>query len=255
MRDKLNLLFYFLKKDIKAKYAGSGLGFLWTIIVPLIQIVLFWLVFSEILKARPYARTQVPYVYFLLSSFFFWLAFSEGVFRASVSIVENAEAVKKISFPNALLPISVTISSYLLNMVGFILFLVVYSFTTSPSYMFFFIIPVLFLQFIFSVGLGMLLAALLPYLRDIGQVLGHVLQAAFFMSPIIYSLESVPAKFRTFLYFNPMTFFVSSYHEIIIFREFPSLLYLGIMLCISFVTFIGGFYAFRKLKDGFADVL
>jgi ABC-type polysaccharide/polyol phosphate export permease len=213
------------------------------------------MVFSEILKARPYTRTEVPYMYFLLSSFFFWLAFSEGIFRASFSIVENAETVKKISFPNALLPISVTISCYLLNMVGFILFLIFYSFTTSPSYMFVLIIPVLFFQFIFSVGLGMLLSALLPYIRDIGQVLGHVLQAAFFLSPIIYSLESVPEKFRTLLYLNPMTFFVSSYHKIIIFREFPPLFYIGTIVCISFGTFIGGFYVFRKLKAGFADVL
>jgi len=255
MRDKLNLLFYFLKKDIKAKYAGSGLGFLWTIIIPIIQIVLFWLVFSEILKARPYPRTNVPYMYFLLSAFFFWLALSEGLFRASFSIIENAETVKKIAFPNALLPISVTISSYLLNMIGFILFLIVYSFITSPSYMFLLIIPVLFFQFIFSIGLGMLLAALLPYVRDIGQVLGHVMQAMFFLSPIIYSLEAVPEKFRIFLYFNPMTFFASSYHKIILFREPPPLFFIGVIVCLSLATFIGGFYAFRKLKDGFADVL
>ncbi len=133
MKNKLNLLIYFLKKDIKARYAGSGLGLLWTIFTPLVQIVLFWFVFSGIMKARPYANTQMPYIYFLLSSFFFWLAFSEGISRASNVIIENSEIVKKISFPNILLPVTVTISSYLLNILGFLFFMIAYATTTTFS--------------------------------------------------------------------------------------------------------------------------
>ena len=255
MRDKLHLLFYFLRKDIKVKYAGSGLGLLWTVFTPLIQIVLFWFVFSAIMKARPYANTQIPYIYFLLSSFFFWLAFSEGIFRASHVIIENAEAVKKISFPNILLPITVTISSYLLNMVGFLLFITAYSFITTISPVILFVIPILFFQFLFSLGIGMLLAAILPYIRDLGQILGHVIQGIFFISPVIYSIESIPEKFRIIFYCNPVTYFASSYHHIILLRELPPLHYMIIIIFISAVSFLFGLYTFRKLRDGFADVL
>jgi ABC-type polysaccharide/polyol phosphate export permease len=101
----------------------------------------------------------------------------------------------------------------------------------------------------------MLLAALLPYVRDIGQMLGHVMQATFFMSPIIYSFEAVPDTLKKILYLNPMTYFASSYHKIILFHETPPFFYMGVIVCISMVTFIGGFYTFRKLNDGFADVL
>ena len=194
MKNKLNLLIYFLKKDIKARYAGSGLGLLWTIFTPLLQIVLFWFVFSGIMKARPYANTQMPYIYFLLSSFFFWLAFSEGIIRSSNVIIENSEIVKKISFPNILLPITVTISSYLLNLLGFLFFMIAYATTTTFSPIIVLVIPLLLLQFLFSLGLGMFFAALLPYIRDIGQILGYILQGIFFLSPIIYSIESVPEK-------------------------------------------------------------
>lgn len=255
MNNKLNLLYYFLRKDIKARYAGSGLGLLWTILMPVIQILLFWFVFSTVMRARPYAGSQIPYIYFLLSSFFFWLAFSEGLIRASSVIVENAEMVKKVAFPNIVLPITVTLSSYIHHMVGFLLFIIVYSVTTSFSPVIILILPVLFLQLLFSLGLGMIFSALLPYIRDLGQILGHIMQGVFFLSPIIYSIESVPEKLRIIFYLNPITYFASSYHRIILFKEIPPLPHIVLICSISAVAFIGGFYIFRKLRKGFADVL
>ena len=227
----------------------------WSFFIPLIQIFLFWFVFSTIMKARPYANTQVPYIYFLLSSFFFWLAFSEGVIKASYTIIGNADMVKKVSFPNIVLPIAATLSSYIHHMVGFLLFLIAFFIATSVSPTIGLIIPILFLQILFSLGLSMFFAALLPYIRDIEQILGSVMQGLFFLSPIIYSLESIPDKFRILFYFNPLTYFASSYHKIILSREFPPVAYLGVMVLFSVGTFLGGFYTFRKLKDGFADVL
>jgi len=246
---------YFLKKDIKARYAGSGLGLLWSIFTPLVQIVLFWFVFSGIMKARPYATTQMPYIYFLLSSFFFWLAFSDGITRSSNIIIENAEIVKKISFPNIILPVTVTITSYLLNVIGFLFFMIAYTTTTTFSPIIVLVIPVLFFQLLFSLGLGMFLAALLPYIRDLGQIVGHILQGMFFVSPILYSIDSVPEKLRIIFYFNPITYFISSYHRILLLKEIPSLFFIWIIFCISITSFFGGFYTFKKLRDGFADVL
>jgi len=252
---KFSLLFYFLKKDIKSRYAGSGLGMVWTFLMPLIQIVLFWFVFSAIMKSRPYATTHLPYIYFLLSTFFFWLAFSEGLSRAANAILENAEMVKKVSFPNIVLPVAVTLSCYIHNMVGFILFIIVYFFSTSFSLTIVYILPVLFLQLLFSLGLGMLFSALIPYVRDIGQILGQILQGLFFLSPIIYSIESVPKKFSIIFYFNPITYFASSYHKIILLKEMPSLLYIVILLFLSIGSFIFGYFAFKRLREGFSDVL
>jgi ABC-type polysaccharide/polyol phosphate export permease len=255
MNNKLNLIYYFLKKDIKAKYAGSGLGVLWTVLMPIIQILLFWFVFSGIMKARPYANSEMPYIYFLLSSFFFWLAFSEGLIRASSVILENADMVKKVAFPNIVLPITVTLSSYIHHMVGFLLFITVYSITISFSPTIILILPVLFLQLLFSLGLGMLFSALLPYVRDLGQILGHVIQGVFFLSPIIYSIEAVPEKLRVIFYLNPITYFASSYHKIVLLKEPPPLTYMALIFLLSTVTFMSGLYMFRKLRSGFADVL
>jgi homopolymeric O-antigen transport system permease protein len=251
----LNLIRYFLVKDIKARYAGSGLGVLWSILLPIFQIFLFWFVFSGIMKSRPYANTQMPYIFFLLSSFFFWLAFSEGVFRASQAITENAEMVKKVSFPTVILPITVTISSYIHNMVGFILFIVFFVFVCGLSPTLLSAVPVICLQLMFSLGLGMFLAALMPYFRDMAQILGPVMQGLFFLSPIIYSLESLPDRYKTLFYLNPMTYFATCYHRAILLNTLPRFTDFGIIFSFSLGTFFLGYYAFRKLKEGFADVL
>jgi ABC-type polysaccharide/polyol phosphate export permease len=140
-------------------------------------------------------------------------------------------------------------------MLGFLLFLIVYAVTTHFSLSFILIIPVLLCQFVFSLGLGMLLAGLTPYIRDIGQILGYVLQAVFFLSPIIYSIESVPEQLRFIFYFNPITYFASSYHSIILLHTMPPLHYFGVIVSLAAISFLTGFIAFRKLQDGFADVL
>lgn len=255
MKNKLNLLKYFIIKDMKTRYAGSVFGILWTFFMPVIQILLFWMVFSTIMRSRPYADTPMPYVYFLLSSYFFWLAFSEGLMRAASSILENAEIVKKVSFPNIILPVAVTLSSYIPNLIGFVLFMVVYYYMNPFSPMIVLVLPVLFLQLLFSVGAGLILSVLLPYVRDMGQILGQFLMGMFFLSPIIYSLEAVPEKLSMIFYFNPMTYFVNSYHRIILFREFPTLHSVGIMVSVSVASLVLGVLVFNRLKEGFSDVL
>lgn len=246
---------YFLRKDLKAKYAGSALGVLWTFIMPIIQILLLWLVFSMIMKARPYGNSQIPYIYFLLSSYFFWLAFLEGTMRAANSIIENSEIVKKISFPKIILPLTATISSYVPNILGYVLFILIFSIKTSFSPMIFMVIPVLLVQIIFSLGVGMILSAVVPYVRDLGQLLGQILQGLFFLSPIIYSMDAIPEKLRIIFYLNPMTYFVFSYQKILLLNEFPSPYHLAMALSLGLFFFIGGRYAFNRLKEGFADVL
>lgn len=255
MKEKIRLLLYFLKRDIKFKYAGSGIGIAWSFLLPLLQIALFWFVFSGILKARPYANSEVPFIFFLLSSLFFWMAFSEGILRSSNVIIENSELIKKVNFPNVILPFSVTFSTYFHHMIGFFIFFTFYILTNGISPIFLFLIPVVLLQLIFSLGMGMIFSSLVPYIRDLSQVLGYVMQALFFLSPILYSIELIPRNFKVIFYFNPITFFVTSYQKIILFETFPSLIYLFVMIGLSFSSFIAGFYIFRKLKTGFADVL
>jgi len=255
MSSWINLVKYFLIKDIKARYAGSGLGLLWTVLMPLFQILVYWFVFSTIMRVRPYSNAQVPYIYFLLSTFFFWLSIPEGISRSGTVIIENTELVKKVSFPNVVLPVSVTLSSYLHNMVGVILFILIYAVSGLSHFHLFLIVPILFLQLLFSIGVGILMSALVPYVRDLQQFIGYVLQAMFFLSPIIYSLDAIPERFRNIAYMNPITVYIESYHTIIFERTFPSLWQVGGMVCISAFFLFLGIKVFKKLNEGFADIL
>lgn len=251
----LNLIKYFVIKDIRARYAGSGLGILWSLLTPVFQIVIYVFVFSTVMKTRPYGNTAIPYSLFLLSTFFFWLAFSEGILRASGVILENADMVKKISFPNIVLPVSVTVSTYLPHMVGFLLFLVYFALRFSLGAPALLVIPVVILQLAFTIGIGVLLAAFMPYVRDISQLLGYVIQGLFFLSPVLYSFEAIPEKLRFLFYLNPFTYFAASYQKIILSGELPPAGYWAIIIVLSVATLAAGVAAFQKLREGFPDVL
>jgi lipopolysaccharide transport system permease protein len=240
MSNWFNLLKYFLVKDIRGRYAGSGFGVLWTAILPVFQIVLYWFVFSSVMHVRPYAGGKVSYVFFLLSTYFFWLAMSDGIFRSGTTILDNAELVKKVPFPIIVLPIAVTLSGYIQNMIGVAFFIIAFSISGWLHPALLLIVPVLILQILFSLGVAMLLAAIVTYVRDLQQVIGYVLQGMFFLSPILYSMESIPEKIRPFTYLNPVTVFMESYHKIIFERSFPGIWYFGGMALIAGLSFFLG---------------
>jgi ABC-type polysaccharide/polyol phosphate export permease len=255
MENKLSLLKYFLVRDIKVKYAGSALGILWTFLMPALQILIYWFVFSTVMRIRPYSNSQIPYVYYLLSTFFFWLAVSDGISRSGTIFIENAELVKKVSFPNIVLPVSVTLSGYLHHFTGVVLAIIIFTFSGLSHIHMFFIIPVLILQIFFSIGIGLLMAAIVPYIRDIQQIIGYVLQGMFFLSPIIYPLDAIPERFRLFAFLNPITVYIESYHSIIFKKQFPETSYIFGMIFISCLSLFIGIKVFNKLNKGLADIL
>jgi ABC-type polysaccharide/polyol phosphate export permease len=255
MKNWLHLVKYFLIKDIKVRYAGSGLGLFWALLLPMFQILLYWFVFSTVMRIRPYSNEHVPYIFFLISTFFFWLSVLEGIIRSGSVIIENGELVKKVSFPQMILPVAITLSGYLQNLIGVIFFLLIFTVSGMAHTGMFLIIPVLALQLIFSIGAGILISALVPYVRDLQQVMGYILQGMFFLSPILYSLEAIPEKVRGFAYLNPVTVYIESYHIIIFERSFPELWQVGLMMFISLSFLAAGITVFNKLKEGFADIL
>lgn len=251
-----NLIYYLLKKEIKTVYVGSTLGALWIILRPLLIIVIFWLVFSEIMKVRPYAgKVNIPYIFFLLSTIFFWFGFQESIMRSSMSVIEKGDVVKKVSMPIEVLPIVSVLVSYFNHMIGVLVFFTAITFLYHPSALWLLVIPITGIQLLFSLGLGFLFSALSVYVRDIPQIMGIILQGMFFLTPIVYPLENVPEKVRFLFYINPLTFFIRTYQQIIIYREIPDYLNIIIICVLSITSLFIGLKAFKKLKEGFADIL
>jgi lipopolysaccharide transport system permease protein len=251
-----NLIYYLLKKEIKAVYVGSTLGAFWIILRPLLIIVVFWLVFSEIMKVRPYAgKVNIPYIFFMLSTIFFWFGFQESVMRSSMSVIEKGEIVKKVSMPIEVLPIVSVLLSYFNHLIGVLIFFAAAIFLYHPSALWLLVIPLTCIQIMFSMGLAFLFSALSVYVRDIPQIAGIVLQGMFFLTPIVYPIDIIPEKVRFLFYINPLTYFMRAYQEAIIYREFPNYINIMIICVLSVTTLFIGLKTFKKLKEGFADTL
>ena len=247
-----------LLRDIKERYAGSALGVFWTFLQPLLFILLYWLVFSQILQVKIQADTgEIPFIAFLLSGILPWFALQDGVVRGASSIVDKRNILKKVIFPAELFPLASVISALIHNGIGIIIFLFVFFIwkgTVSPLQLFA-IVGLLSLQIVLTSGLSLLFSSLSVYLRDITQILAIVFQLFLYASPIFYPITFVPERFKTIIHLNPFTALIESYHNVILYGKYPetgSMVYLMVFTIGAAYT---GIYIFRKLKSGFADVL
>jgi ABC-type polysaccharide/polyol phosphate export permease len=245
-------------RELKERYAGSAFGILWTFLHPVLFILLYWLVFSQVLQVRVKINTgDIPFLPFLLSGLLPWFALQEGVLRGASAVLDKRHVIKKVIFPVELFPLSSVMSAFIHHSVGIVIFL--FSFFiwkgAVTAQQLFFIMILLCIQILLTAGLSLLFSSLSVYLRDIIQVLGVLFQVIFYMSTILYPLTSVPGKLKFFILTNPVTALAESYHSAILLGVFPeigSFLYLVILT--AFVV-VAGIYTFRKLKKGFADVL
>lgn len=247
-----------LIRDIKERYAGSAIGAFWTLIQPVLTILLFWLVFSRIVKVRISADTgEIPFFAFMLSGLLPWFAIQEGVTRGASSIVEKGYLIKKVLYPSELFPVSAAFSSLILHGVGFMIFLAGYFIYKGGLAMFQIpaIILLLILQMMVTVGLALLLSALSVYLRDILQMLGVIFQTLFYLTTILYPVSSIPEALRPFISLNPATWLIESYHNVILYGRPPDPVYLICLSIFSVMVLAAGIIFFRRLKSGFADVL
>jgi ABC-type polysaccharide/polyol phosphate export permease len=244
-------------RELKARYRGSVLGFLWSFINPLLLLGIYSFVFSTIMPNR--TEGLQPYPLFMLCGILPWTWFSASLTDASGSLIAGGNLIKKVLFPAEVLPIV----SVLANMVHFLLplplvFLLLVVFFRAPDAAGLAWLPVVILiQLVLSTGLALALAALTVHFRDIRDILANVLMLWFFSTPIIYSyLQKEVAGYRTFFNFNPMTHLAISYQEILFFPgpfgHWRWLLGLGVG---SIVVFLAGYWLFDRLRDSFVEVV
>lgn len=247
-----------LLRDIKERYAGSAIGIFWAFLQPLLFILLYWLVFAQILKIRIQTDTgDIPFLAFLLSGLLPWFAFQEGVMRGASSILDKRHIIKKVIVPTELFPLTSVLSSFVHNGVGILIFFIGFFIWQGniSALQVFFIAVLLLLQIILTSGISFFFAALSVYIRDVIQVLGVALQLIFYTCTILYPMTAVPDKLRTVILLNPFTALAESYHNAILYGKSPETGHLIYLLVLTVVFFSGGVYFFRKVKKGFADVL
>ena len=241
-----------IQKDVGGKYKKSFLGVLWSFINPLLQILVYWVVFDQIL----HTSTKENYVVYLCCGLIPWQFFSAVVNRGAATIIDNGSILKKVYFPREIFPISLVASetvNFLISTIMILIFVIAGGITLTWNVLWY--IPILLVQIVLSIGISFIVSSVSVYVRDLIHILGIIIQLMFYATPIVYSLDQVPADFKWISNLNPMAYLIDCYRNIFYEGKMPNLQYLGIALCFGLGFSIIGYFIFRKLEKRFAEEL
>jgi lipopolysaccharide transport system permease protein len=238
-------------RNIKIIYRGSILGMLWSLITPLLQLVIYYFLFQKVLSLR------IPrYSLFALSGILAWNWFQSSLIQ-SVNVVRGSrELVKQPGFPTAVLPataVATTLITFLISL-GVLILLLLFG-GTLPGAALFALPGVVAVQSLFMLALVYLVAALNILFLDTQHILGIVLQLFFFLTPVVYDIKSIPEEYHLLYVFNPMTHFVDAYRSILIDNDLPSLWGLSIILIVSIFILPVACIVFKRTNDRFVEEL
>lgn len=250
------LLWQMVAREIKARYKQSILGYFWVILNPFFQILVMTFVFSTIMRIPTGANPRIPYIIFLYVGLLPWSLFANAVSSSANSLVGNASLITKVYFPRSIFPIATLLSKivdFLFASLILIFFMLIFRIPINFNLLWFF--PIFLIQQFFTLGLSFFMAAANLFYRDIQYLLGLVLMLWMYLTPIIYPIDIIPARFRFVFQLNPMAVLVNAYRAAILGGEAPNLLNLLIALIVSLITLFSGFYLFKKWEGRFADAV
>jgi ABC-type polysaccharide/polyol phosphate export permease len=242
-------------RDLKARYRGSALGFLWSFVNPLLLLLVYTFVFTVVIQ-RPPGDGLRPFALFMFCGILPWTWFSSTLLESSNVLIAGGNLIRKVLFPAEVLPIV----SVFAGMVHFFLglpilaaFFIYYGRTPFPPDLLW--LPVIVaVQLMLTLGLALLVSSLTVHFRDLRDLLANLLTLWFFATPIIYSLAEAPPRVRPYLNLNPFTYLAIAYQEVLFvpgpFTDGRRLLVLGVM---SLVALVAGYFVFDRLRDTLAE--
>ena len=246
-----------VRREFQLKYRGSMLGIAWTVLQPLAMIIVYTVIFSEVMKAKlPGVEGSFAYSIHLCAGLLTWGLFAEIVQRGQSVFLDNANLLKKINFPRLTLPL-IVVSSALLNFAIifglFLLFLLISG--NLPGISIVAIIPLLVVQVLFAVGLGVALGVLNVFFRDVGQLSGVLMQFWFWATPVVYPVSILPDWAQTWMQFNPMYHLIKGYQDIFVVHQWPEWKSLAVVTGLSVLLAVFALHLFRKRAGEIVDEL
>lgn len=239
-----------IRRDLRGRYKGSALGFAWTFLNPLLQLVVYTLVFSTIMRAG-----IKDYYLFLFVALIPWIFFSTSVSAGASCVMAQKDIVKKIYFPREVLPIShVTcqLVNMLLSMVVVLVVLLLSGKGVNLKAMLY-LPSVILAEYLLALSITMIVSAVTVYLRDLEHVLVIITMAWQFLTPVMYSINMVPEQIKPVFNLNPMTPIIVAYRDILYYQKAPKLMTLTQGVIFSFVLLVVGWNVFGHLKKHFAE--
>jgi len=203
----LRILIY---RDLQIRYAGTWLGYLWTLLDPLAMAFIYWLVFTQIIGAKNIG--EQPYILFLLTGILSWTWFNGSVTDSARSLVVESKMVRSIAIPRYLWVIKSIGAKGTEFLLAFPILIFITLITQAKvNFEIFWILFAIVLQFLLLSGIGLILAPLTVLARDTSNLLRILLRMMFYLTPIIYGISDIPEKYQILSYFNPMTGIISMY--------------------------------------------
>lgn len=246
-----HMLISLVQKELRSRYKGSFLGFLWTFVNPLIQLIVFSVVFPYVLRMQ-----QENYPMFLFIALLPWIFFSTSITVATGSIVGGANLVTKIYFPRVILPLSVVCTNLMNYIFGLVIVFPALLLTGIHLTINVFWFPIILLiEFIFALGLALLFSTLHVRFRDVEHIVGVLIFAWFYITPIVFPVDIFPEEFIDLLKFNPMVGIIESFRNILLYGKDPAWESLLYSVVVGLIVFVIGFGVFKKFEKTFAEDL
>lgn len=246
------MIFSLVRRDLKGRYKGSVLGFLWTFLSPLLQLIVYTFVFSTIMRSG-----VEDYYLFLFVALVPWTFFSASISGGSTCITGQKDMVNKIYFPREVLPISHVISQLINMLLTYLVVIAVLIISGKginlAAWVYF---PIVVIQeVLLAFGLTMLCSAMNVYFRDLQYILNIVMLAWQFMSPVMYAADQVPEKWIKLFYLNPMTPIIEAYRDIFYYKQAPEISDFILGAIMGTLMLFVGWFSFSKMKKRFAEVM
>jgi ABC-2 type transport system permease protein len=241
-----------VRKDLRGRYKGSALGFLWTFINPLLQLVVYTIVFSFIL------RTNIErYYLYLFVALIPWIFFSSSITVGAASVVAQKDLIKKIYFPRMVIPISYVTSCFVNMLLCFVvIFAVIIVSGTGFNFAALLTLPVIMaVEYLLALGMALLTSAVTVYFRDLEHILGIVSMVWMYMTPIMYDKSMIPDRLLPVFGLNPMTHVIGCYRDVLYYKQMPDLTSLISAAGLGVFFLIFGGIVFNKLQRRFAEEL
>jgi len=251
----LFLLKEMVVRDVRSRYAGSGLGLLWTFAYPVLWMLLYTLVFSVILRVTsPPGFAGFPE--FLLAGLLPWMAIQEGISRSATALTDNAAIVKKTVFPMETLILSVVLAAIVNELVAFLVFgvylAVIGHFSPAWSLL---AVPTLVAQAALTFGIGCFVATIATFVRDAIPAVGVALTVAFYATPVVYPAELVPPRWRFLIDSNPIAHLTSWYRDAFTLHRLPDAGSVLFVTLFAAGAVAAGLSLFRRARPHFADLI
>jgi lipopolysaccharide transport system permease protein len=240
-------------REIKARYKQSFLGLFWVILNPFFLMLIMSFVFSTIMR---FGDLGVPYPVFLYAGLLPWTFFSVSLSSSMDVFFGNSSLLKKVYFPRQILVLSNLLAKAFDFFLSSLIFFGLMLFFKVPfSWFILFFIPIYILHFIFTYAIALILASLNLFYRDIQYLFNLILNLWFYLTPIIYSTEYFPEKYRWIFKINPMSVFINAYRQVLLGGDWPSWSSLAVAGAITGILLVLANLIFNKLQKSFADVV